>query len=193
MRLIHMSKLLVTVLAAGLLTPLASQAADWYAVTVRGNCKSINSSDRIGQRPLNQNTIIQEYRDSLEEPPAAANLKLGYDPESDTIAIVDITTGESVQDVYAFGSSTVVANSLETQRLRHAFMFLGDETVAAGTAVITERITRDGENVITRLSVRGTFNYATPAAEETPAEICSGSFNVGKKLKLNLPEPPPAP
>jgi hypothetical protein len=188
----HLFPKLLASLVVALLAHATANAADWYAVTLRGTCKSVNGADKIGSRPLNQNTIIQEYLATLEEPPSARDVKLAYDPETDRIALVN-TAGEVLTDVYTFGSGTVVANSTDTQRLRHVFLFPGSLSEAAGTAQLTERITRDAENAITRLAIRGVFQFASAGTEEIPTEICSGTFSVGKKLKFTIPEPEPEP
>jgi hypothetical protein len=169
---------------------VTANAADWFAVNVRGTCRSINDADKIGRTAFNNNTIIQDYLATQEEPPLARHLKLAYDPEADKISIVN-TNGEAVLDVFSFGFPTVVSNSLETQRERHVFLFPPGGSDAVGTAQIVERLTRDGEGVLTKLSARGNMQYSTAATEETPAEVCSGTFTTGRKLTFFTPEPAP--
>jgi hypothetical protein len=183
-------KSLLAPVLIGLLS-YSAQAADWYAVTLRGSCSYLGDNDKIAKRPINNLSIIRDYIATQTEPPPEKQLKLGYNPEADTINIVDTVTGESVLEVIAFGSPTVVANSTDTQRLRHVFLFPDGQSEAKGTAQITEKITRDGENVITRLVSKGNFNFARAATGETPAEVCTGTFGVGKKIKFETPEPTP--
>ena len=182
---------LLAPLVVGLMAHVVTaNAADWFAVNVRGTCRSINDSDRIGRTAFNNNTIIQDYLATQEEPPLARHLKLAYDPEADKISIVN-TNGEAVLDVFSFGFPTVVSNSAETQRERQVFVFQGGGSDSIGTAQTVERLTRDGEGVLTKLSARGNLQYSTAATEESPAEVCSGTFSTGKKLTFFTPEPTP--
>ena len=185
-------KTLLAPVIIGLLSYTAAQAADWYAVTLRGSCSYLADTDKILKRPVNNVSLIRDYIATQTEPPLEKQLKLAYDPEADKISIVN-TNGESVADVYSFGSATVVANSTDTQRIRHVFLFPEGISEAKGTAQITERVTRDGENTIIKLVSKGTFNFAMAATAETPAQICSGTFGVGKKLKFASTEPAPEP
>jgi hypothetical protein len=86
-----------------------------------------------------------------------------------------------------------IANSTDTQRERQAYVFLGDNSQASGSALISERLTRGGEtNNITRLINRGSFHYVEPATAEATAQICSGTFSTSRKLVIQ-PPPPPVP
>lgn len=177
----------------GLLTHIvAADAADWYAVNLRGTCRSVDGSDRIGRRPFNNATIINDYIANQTEAPQARHLKVAYDPAADKISIVD-TNGESVLDIFSFAFPTVAGNSADTLRERHVFLFPAEGSAAVGTAQLSERITRGGENEITRITSRGTLQFANAATEETGAEVCSGTFTVGKQLRFATVEPPPAP
>lgn len=183
---------LLAPLVIGLMAHVATaNAADWFAVNLRGTCRSLNSADKIGRTAFNNNTIIQDYLATQEEPPLARHLKLAYDPEADKISIVN-TNGEAVLDIFSFGFPTVVSNSSETQRERHVFLFPEGGTDSVGTAQIVERLTRDGEGVLTRLSARGNLQFSEAATEETGPQVCSGTFTTGKKLTFATPEPPAA-
>ena len=182
--------LLSSVIVSLLASFATANAADWYAVTLRGSCKYVNELDRIARRPFNNTTLIRDYIAIQAEPPLAKDLKLGYDPEADRISIVN-TNGESVLDVYTFAAGTLVANSTDTLRERQVFLFPGDASEATGAAQISERVTRDEGGLITSLSSRGSFQFANAATADLPAEVCSGTFTVGRKLKFSTPASEP--
>jgi hypothetical protein len=183
---------LLAPIIVGLLAHIvAADAADWYAVTLRGTCRSVTGEDRIGRRSFNNTTIIRDHIATQEVAVAARTLKVAYDPEADKISIVD-TNGVSVQDIFSFGFPTVVSNSTETQMERHVFLFT-DGSEAVGTAQMTERIVRDTEGAISRLTVRGNLQFANSATADTSAEVCSGTFTVGRKLRIVVTEPEPEP
>ena len=168
---------------------MAANAVDWYLTTVRGTCKFVDGNDRISRRPLNNNTIIADYIATQENPPLAKDLKLAYDVHGDRISIVD-TNGESLFDVYTFGSETAAKNSNDTLAERQVFLFKGDESDASGSAVLSERLTRDLENIIVGYKATGSFQFGNAETAETSTEICSGTFSIsGKKMKVTTPAP----
>ena len=172
---------------------IAANAVDWYLTTVHGTCKFVDGNDRISRRPLNNNTIIAAYIATQENPPLAKDLKLAYDVHGDRISIVD-TNGESVFDVFSFGSETAAKNSNDTLAERQVFLFEGDESEATGSAVLSERLTRDSEDTIVGYKATGSFQFGNVATAETVAEVCSGTFSIsGKKVKITTPEPTPEP
>jgi len=115
---------------------IATFAADWYVVNLRGTCKSVGGSDRIFRRLFNNLTLIRDCRAT---------------PEVDRISIVD-TNGDSVLDLYSFSGETVVANSTDTLRDRQMLLFPGSKSEASESAQISERITRNGEGVTTKIA-----------------------------------------
>jgi hypothetical protein len=182
--------LLSSIIVSLLASFVTANAADWYAVSLRGSCKYVNGSDRIARRPFSNTTLIRDYIATQAEPPLARHLKIAYDPEADKISIVN-TNGESVLDVYTFGAGTLVANSSDTLRERQVFLFPGDSSEATGAAQLSERVTRDEGGLIARLTTRGSFQFANSATAELPAEICSGTFTVSRKLKFSTPATEP--
>ena len=182
---------LCALLLAGIVVPfLTARAADLYAVNMNGSCKQLGDSDKIATVKFNNATVLAEYAASQDPAPDPRDLKLAYDPEGDRIVIVT-STGEITSDVYTFGFGTTVSDSLEANRVRHVFLFPGGQSDSVGSAVVTERITRDGEQVITKISGRGTMSFAKAATETTPAQVCTGTFTVGKKLVFRTEEPTP--
>jgi hypothetical protein len=172
---------------------IAANAVDWYLTTVHGTCKFVDGNDRISRRPLNNNTIIAAYIATQQNPPLAKHLKLAYDVHGDRISIVD-TNGESLFDVFSFGSETAAKNSTDTLAERQVFLFEGDASEASGSAVLSERLTRDLENFIVGYKATGSFQFGKAATAQTVAEICSGTFSISsKKLKITTPEPAPEP
>jgi hypothetical protein len=170
---------LCALLLAGILTPiLAGRAADLYAVNMNATCKQ--SGEKIVTTKFNNASIIAEYVASQDPAPDPKDLKLAYDPEGDRIVIVT-STGEIASDVFTFGFGTAVSDGLEATRVRHVFLFPEGGDDAVGSAIITERVTRDGE-VITKIASRGTMSFAKAGTDTTPAQVCSGTFVVGKKL-----------
>ena len=184
---------LCALLLAGIVVPfLTARAADVYAVNLNGSCKVIGDGDRIATVKFNNASIIAEYIATQDPAPDPRDLKIGYEPEGDRIVIVT-TTGEITCDVFTFGFGTIVSDSLEANRVRHVFLFPEGQSDAVGSAVVTERITRDGEQVINKIAGRGTLSFAKAATETTAAQVCTGNFTVGKKLVFRTEEPPPAP
>src|SRR5262245_28138888 len=174
-------------LLAGILTPiLTARAADLYAVNMNVSCRQ--SGEKIVTTKINNASILADYAAAQETPPDVKDLKLAYDPEGDRIVIAS-STGEILADVFTFGFATIVSDGLEANRVRHVFLFPEGESDAVGTAVITERVTHDGE-AITKIAGHGTMSYAQAGTETTPAQVCSGNFTVGKKLIFRT-EPPP--
>jgi hypothetical protein len=179
--------LLLPYVIVSLLASFTANAADWFGVTLRVTCKYVNGSDRISRRTINNATLIQDYIATQILPPSAKDLKLGYDPHADKISIVDTTSGESVLDVYTFDGSISAANSIDSIAERQVFVYPGDSSHAIGTAQLSERLTRDDEGVITRFASTGRLQLAYEANGDLPAEVCSGSLSVGRKLKISVP------
>ena len=186
------SKLCVLLLAGIVVPFLTARAADLYAVNLNGSCKQLGDGDKIATVKFNNASVIAEYAATQDPAPDPRDLKLAYDPEGDRIVIVT-STGEITCDVFTFGFGTTVSDSLEANRVRHVFLFPEGQSDSVGSAVVTERITRDGEQVITKISGRGTMSFAKAATETTPAQVCTGTFTVGKKLVFRTEEPPPTP
>ena len=175
-------------LAACILAQTFAANAELYLVNVRGTCKAVNERDRLATKPFNNKTILEEFA-ALQDPvPDIRDLKLVFDSDEDRIAIAD-ESGEILGDVFTFGFPIVISNSTETQRERHAFLFQPGSADAAGNVVLTERLTRDAENTVTKQSTRGRFTYANAATEEAVAEICTGTSTTGKKLVIATPAP----
>jgi hypothetical protein len=183
-------KLIGATLAIAFGQLVAAHAADLFLVNLRTTCKAFDG-DRVVSTRSSTSTILRDY--IANQDPSSSNtlrdVRLVYDPEGDRISIVN-TGGEILTDVIGFGNSTTSSNSDDSRRERHAFVFLGNNSEAVGSALISERITRDGENNITRLTSHGTFQYGQPAGD-TAAQICTGSFSVGKKLVIQEPAPTP--
>lgn len=186
-------KLIGATLAMAVTQLVAAHAADLFLVNLRTTCKAFDGDRMISTRSSNP-TILRDY--VAAQDPGASNtvrdLRLVYDPEGDRISIAN-ASGEILADVIGFGSSTTLSNSDDSRRERHAFVFLGGNSEAVGSALISERITRDGENNILRLSSHGSFQYAQPAGESTAPQICTGTFSVGRKLVIKEPAPTPEP
>jgi len=186
-------KLIGATLAMAAIQCVAAHAADLFLVNLRTTCKSFDG-DRMVRTSSSTATILKDY--VANQDPASSNtvrdLRLVYDPEGDRISIAN-SSGEILADVIGFGNSTTLSNSDDTHRERHAFVFVGSNSEAAGSALISERLMRDGDNNITRLTSHGTFQYGQPGDDTTGAQICTGSFSVGRKLVIKTPPPPPEP
>lgn len=171
---------------------IAAHAADLLLVNLRTTCKTFDGADRLISSRSSTATILRDYAAAQDPAPDVRNLRLVYDTEGDRIVIAN-TSGEVLADFIGFGSGVTVSNTVDTRRERHAFVFLGDDSEGTGSAIISERLTRNDENTITRQTVRGSFQYAEAAVGETPAQICTGTFSTGKKLVIQTPPPAPAP
>jgi len=166
---------------------IAANALDWFLTTVRGTCRSVEGNNRIVRRPLNNNTIIAAYLATLDNPPPAKDLKLAYDVHGDRISIVD-SSGNSLFDVYSFGSETASRNDDDTVAERQVFLFEGNNGDASGSAELSEHLTREPDDVIPTYRATGTFQFGHAATSDTEAQICSGTISIsGKKLKVNAP------
>jgi len=185
-------KLIGSTLTVLLTQLIAAHAADLLLVNLRTTCKTFDGADRLISSRSSTPTILRDYAAAQDPAPDVRTLRLVYDTEGDRIVIAN-TSGEVLADVIGFGSGVTITNSVDTRRERHAFVFIRDNSEATGSAVISERLTRDGENNIRTHSVRGNFQYVEPAAEETPAQICTGTFSTGRKLVIQTPPPAPAP
>ena len=186
-------KLIGATLAIAATQLVAAHAADLFLVSMRTTCKAFDG-DRMVRTSTSTSTILKDY--IANQDPGSSNtvrdLRLVYDPEGDRIAIAN-TSGDILTDVIGFGNSTTLSNSDDSRRERHAFVFVGSNSEAAGSALISERITRDGENNIIRLASHGTFQYAVSGGEATSAQICTGTFSAGRKLVIKEPAPEPTP
>lgn len=186
-------KLIGATLAIAVGQFVAAHAADLFLVTLRTTCKSFDG-DRMVRTSSSNPTILRDY--VATQDPASSNtvrnLRLVYDPEGDRISIADLD-GNILADVLGFGNSTTLSTPDDSRRERHAFVFVGGNTEAAGSALISERLTHDGDNNITRLTSHGTFQYGAAGDDTTGAQICTGSFSVGRKLVIKTVPPPPEP
>ena len=185
-------KFIGATLAALLTQLIAADAADLLLVSLRSSCKTFDDADRLIISRSSTTSILREYAAAQDPALDVRTLRLVYDTAGDRIAIAN-TSGEVLTDVIGFGSGVIVSNSVDTRRERHAFVFRGDSSEGTGSAIISERLTRDDENNITRQTVRGSFQYAEPARNGAPAQICTGTFSTGKKLVIQTPPPAPAP
>src|SRR5262245_41379339 len=176
-------KLLVPIVTGLLAQTLVSQAGDLYLVNLRATCKVLAADDRIVTRSLNNSTILRDFATAQDPQLDPRTLRLVYDEDGDRIVITD-TSGNFLGDVLGFGFSTVVANSTETQRERHVFVFRPGLSDAAGSGTLTEKITRNNEGVTTRRTTQGRFSYGVPASDIAGAEVCSGTFSLGRKLVI---------
>jgi hypothetical protein len=176
-----------------LLTQLtAAHAADLLLVSLRTTCKTFDGADRLITSRSSTATILRDYASAQDPTLDVRTLRLVYDTEGDRIVIAN-SSGEVLADFIGFGSGVTVSNTVDTRRERHAFVFLRDNSEATGSAIITERLTRNDENTITRQTVRGSFQYVEPAVDESPDQICTGTFSTGKKLVIQTPPPAPEP
>jgi hypothetical protein len=170
------------ILAVLLSQIVAVSAADLFLVNLQITGKSFDGSDRLTRTRQNTTSILRDYLAAQEEPTnSVRDLRLVYDVEGDRIAIAH-KNGEILADVLAFGSGTTISNSTDTLRERHVFVFLPEDSVAVGSGVISERLTYDGDGNLIRLSSKGSFQYVNPGDEETPQEISTGTFSIGRKL-----------
>lgn len=184
------SRKLIGATIAILLTQLtAAHAADLFLVTLRTTCKNFDG-DRLVSSRSSTSTILRDYAAAHDPILEARDLRLVYDVEGNRIAIAN-TSGELLADVIGFGGGGATSNTTDTRRERHAFVFTGGHSEASGSALISERLTRDDANNLTRLSAHGSFQYAEPAGAGTPLQICTGTFSTGKKLVIETPPPAP--
>src|SRR5262245_51121394 len=141
-------KLIGATLAIALIQLVAAHAADLFQVNLRTTCKSMDG-DRTVRTTMSTPTILQDFiaTQDPESSNSVRNLRLVYDPEGDRISIAN-TSSEILADVMGFGNSTTLATTDDSRRERHAFVFLGSGSEAVGSALISERLTRDGENNI---------------------------------------------
>lgn len=182
-------KLIGATLAIFLMQLAAAHAADLFLVSLKITCKTFDG-DRLVSSRSSTSTILRDYAAAQDPVLEARDLRLVYDVEGDRIAIANIS-GEILADVIGFGGGTTISNSTDTRRERHAFVFVGDNSEASGSALISERLTRDDANNITRLSSHGSFQYVEPAGVDTPAQICTGTYSTSKKLVIQTPPPAP--
>jgi hypothetical protein len=187
------SKLFALLLAGVLPQLIAAQAADLFAVTVRGTCKEISGDDKIVSVRFDNNSIIRDYAATQDPAPDPRTLKVVYDATGDRIGIMN-EAGEITCEVWAFGFSTSVADSADTKRIRHVFLFPEGASDATGSAILTEKVIHDGETNVVKLTSRGSLQFAKAATDETAAQVCTGTFTVGKKIIIATePEPPTEP
>jgi hypothetical protein len=176
-------------LAACILAQTFTAHADLLLVNLRGTCRVLNEQDRLSNVAFNNKTLLADVA-SQDPFPDPRDLRLVYDTELDKISIVNIA-GDVVGDLFTFGFPVVVSNSTETQRERFVFLFPPGSADASGNAVLTERLTRNSENAVTRQSIRGKFTFANAASDAQGAEICTGTFTTGKRFVAVEPEPEP--
>jgi hypothetical protein len=176
-------------LAACILAQTFAAHAELLIVNVRGTCRTVNERDRLSNVPFNNRTLLADF--AAQDPfPDARDLRLVYDTEQDKISIVNIA-GDVLGDLFTFGFPVVVSNSTETQRERFVFLFPPGSADANGNAVLTERVTRNSENAITRQSIRGKFTFANAASDVAASEICTGTFTTGQRFIAVEPQPEP--
>ena len=183
---------LYALLLAGIVTPLLTvQGADLFLATLHGSCKQMGGDDKLVTTRIDNNSVIQDYIATQDPAPDPRDLKLVYDPEGDRIEIVD-PTGASLSEVFSFGFVTSVADSTDSRRLRHVFLFEGGSTDAAGTAILTERVVHTGEetNNIAKITIRGNLQWARAGSDTNAAQVCTGTLSVGKKLVIRTTEEP---
>jgi hypothetical protein len=178
-------------LAACLLVQTFAAHAELLLVNVRGTCRVVNERDRISNVAFNNTTLLQDFA-SQDPFPDPRSLRLVYDTEQDRISIVNVA-GDVLGDVFTFGFPVVVSNSTETQRERHVFLFPPESADATGNAVLTERVSRNAQNAVTRRNIRGKFTFANAGSDVSAAEICTGTFTTARPFVAAPAEPEPEP
>jgi YD repeat-containing protein len=190
------SKLYASILAGLFLQCAAASAADLFLVTIRGTCK-FNNGDRIATGKFNNASLIQDFVGVNQPTNDTRTLRLAYDSAGDRIVVAD-NTGQTLGEVFGFGFPVSVADSADSQHVRHVFLFAPGTTDAIGSAIVTDKVVRDGEQNVTRLSARGTMQFGQAGTDTVAAQVCSGTFTVGKKMNptstsTNTPNPNPTP
>jgi hypothetical protein len=171
---------LCALLLAGIVAPLlTASAADLFLANINVTCKE--SGDKIVTTKMNNASILSDYAEGGD----TRDLRVAYDPEGDRLVIAN-AAGEVQADIFSFGFGTTVSDGQEANFVRHVFLFPEGQSDAVGTAIVTERVTYDGE-VISKIASRGTLSFAQSGNETTPARVCSGTFTVGKKLVPRTP------
>lgn len=185
------SKLFAPLLVGILAHAATVYAGDLYAVTIAGTCKMYNDAGRAVVKPLNNGTILRAYAATQEMGLTLRQLKLVYDTNGDGKISIVGTNGTNLLDVATFGFPIEVSNNTGTQRQRLVFLYLPTDVNAAGTALLSDRLVRDGEGNITKLTSTGRFQYAVAATDQIPGQACSGVIIVGRKLSIQSPPPGP--
>jgi hypothetical protein len=185
-------KLLAPLLAGFLVQMATAQAAELFQANVRGSCRFVDGNDRIGRRPFNNATILNDFAAVQDPVPDPRSLRLAYDLEGDRLVVVD-SNGQILDSYLEFGLSTTVANSSDSLRERQAFLFPAGLTDAIGSALISERINRNNEGGISRVKTRGSLQFTRTNSGDGAIEVCNGTFTSGKRINQVEPEPEPEP
>ncbi|HEV2391013.1 MAG TPA: hypothetical protein VG146_01485 [Verrucomicrobiae bacterium] len=106
-------------------------------------------------------------------------LRLVYNLTADDLEVVSGTNDTLIATPIAFSGGVALAKTNGTVVERLSWVFLGTNTVAAGTLRARETSHFGTSNELTHFSLIGSLQFASPASDTNGAAIYSGNISAG--------------
>lgn len=161
----YLRKALITIMA-GALIPILAPAQDLFRLSFHGHARSLNARGKVSTRPINTEDLIAR----CVGPNALGTNRLYalvYNATSDSVQVVYATNGAFICEFFSFQGG--ITNSDRSLLDRFNFVFIPDETNAAGTAVIRHSLRQRTD----RISIQGEVQFVLASLE--PASVVSGA------------------
>ncbi len=169
-------------LAAALISPClglsAADAQELFKAEVNTRSVTTNDSGGLSYSHYGTGQIIADAA-------AAAGitnlhgLRLVYNVSGDDLEVVMGTNNTVIATPFTFNGGVSLSKTNGTVVERLSWVFLGTNTVAAGTLRATERLHLGTSNELTGFSLIGELQFAAPASDTNGAAIYSGVISAG--------------
>jgi hypothetical protein len=150
-------------------------------VRVTAICTSTNSRGGLSKEFMTNRDFIEECTSDMGLT-NLTGLSLIYNRTNQALEVVSGTNQTWVCTVLSFEGGLSITNTNSTRIEGLSFIFVGTNTMSAGTISTTERITYGSTNQIMSWGLVGQFQYSAAASGTNAAEICRGTLLAGSAL-----------
>jgi hypothetical protein len=185
------AKFHIYLVAALALAASSALAQSQYLFTFHGTCWTTNAAGQWISHPSNNKTLIQDYA-LTKGLTSTKSLILVYhlnsEDRGDTVDLVDTSTGQIVDALFAFFFATafdradlVSADGQQQKRIDYVYGHQIDHSV--GSALTDLRFTRGANGKTNRALITGQMDFLVlPDAKHPTLQICNGNFTTGKAV-----------